>query len=126
MSTTPARRRRKRSEAVALRFADLVALEPLLGKLLAKAKEMGRQAGANRWFCRKAAFGGYGIFRNQGLEAALVRLVGTERPKRHRVLSTETALKVARKVIRGALPSCRNCFCPARGEDGDGDGREEE
>jgi hypothetical protein len=88
-------------------FADLVAVEPALGQLLATAKAYRKNVPPK--FCANAAWYGYGNFWGRGLKARLSRLVGWDAAREE--LRTEEAYDLAYDTIYRALPNCRKCGC---------------
>ncbi len=86
------------------RWRELVAAEPRLAALLARAQ---RVDGSDPHFCTNAVW--YGYEGHEGIKPSLRRLVGWAADRVE--LRTEAAYDVAYQVVYGVLPPCRACAC---------------
>jgi len=94
----------------AARWNDLVKLEPRLLFLAEEAlayKEMSR---GQEYVCANDRWYGYGKWRDRGLRASIIGLVGwfSAGPTE---LRTMDAYDVAYQHVYHLLPDCRNCAC---------------
>jgi hypothetical protein len=87
-----------------LTFAELARLEPALSQLLAKVRAERAKAKADVHYCANDNW--YRFFKPR-----LCRLVGWERPDKHRVLSSTEAYDVAYDALYEFMPFCRACGC---------------
>ena len=88
-------------------FADLVEMEPELGKLLDEAKSHHQNTPDH--FCANAVWYGYAGW--PGLKPRVAKLVGTEARLQGTILNTHLAYDIAYDTISDALPDCRDCTC---------------
>ena len=88
--------------------AQLLAIEPRPGDLLAEARDAGRSPGR---FCANETFLGYGRSRGHGIKPRLARLVGWFTESADPAIRTSDVYRLAYQTVYGALPDCRGCGC---------------
>ena len=89
-------------------WAELVKLEPRLGRLLDRVKAI-KDDKRKPSFCANAVW--YGGYREEGFKGRFKRLIGWTSSQTDPRLRSMDAYQVAYAKLYAALPDCRNCNC---------------